>query len=472
MATVEEVRICRSCGHIDPVDSRGRCPVCGVFFELAIMPRAEAERLARQRRRRKVRRRSVYLFLATAVIVGVTVWAVRVFFDLGVDPPKATTSISADIAPHTWAQIRRTPDNSGFIPDPAPYPHRIRWTYHTTKPLLASPAVVEPYVYLTTGDSRTLALDRHTGQAVWEYQNGGPSSSTPAVAGGMVIFATRPGRVIALDRLTGERRWETDLKHPVLASPIVVQGTVYIGAADKNLYALDAATGRQRWAFAAKDWIVAPVAYAEGRIIVASRHSRMHVVGAETGTERLIYETGLGRHLGSGVAIQGNRAYFGSVRGRVWAIDWQATTYPFERAILFWKSNLFLWGVLSAPPVQKATVWIASIRGDVVHTPAIAHHMVYVTTTRGKVEALDSAAGTRRWSADLGVDITAPPTVAGTTVLIGTKDGVVFGLEAHTGELLWEFKTSGTIGASPIVVGDTMYVVSYDGRLYAVAGAE
>lgn len=469
---MEDVRVCRACGHIDPADSRGRCPTCGVFFELAIVPRPEAEQLARQRRRRVLRRRWVRLTVALAFVGGVTAWAVRTFLDLGLDPPKATTSVSASIAPHTWAQVRRTPQNSGFTPDPAPFPHRVRWTYRTAKPLLASPAVVEHHVYLTTGDGRTIALDRHTGQLVWEYQSGWPSSSTPAIADEVLIFAIRPGRVVALNRHTGARRWETDLEHPILASPIVVHGTVYIGAADKKLYALDAATGRQRWAFAAKDWIVSAVAYADDRVIVASRHSRIHVVGAETGTQRLVYDTGMGRHIGAGPAIQGDRAYFGSIGGRMWAIDWQATTYPLERVILFLQSNLYLWGVVPTPPVQKASVWVRRVRGDVVHTPAIAYDMVYVTTSRGRVVALDTVTGTTRWSADLGVDITAAPTVAGASVLIGTKDGVVFGLEAYTGEVLWEFKTAGRIVGSPIVVGDTMYVVSYDGTLYAVTRAE
>ena len=45
---MEDVRVCRSCGHIDPADSRGRCPICGVLFDLAIVRRAEAEQLARE----------------------------------------------------------------------------------------------------------------------------------------------------------------------------------------------------------------------------------------------------------------------------------------------------------------------------------------------------------------------------------------------------------------------------------------
>ena len=469
---MEEVRVCRFCGHIDAASSTGRCSTCGLFFELAIVSRAEAEQLVRRRRRRLARRHWLRLLVGLALVGGVTVWAGRVFFDLGLTPPRATTSVSASSAPHTWSQGRRSAHNSGFIPDPAPFPPRLKWTYRTAQPLLASPAVVEPHVYLSTGDGRSIALDRHTGQPMWEDYSGWPSSSTPAVAADMVIVALRPGRVMALERQSGRRRWETDLKHPLLASPLVAQGSVYIGAADKHLYALDAASGQQRWAFAAKDWIVSAIAYADARVVVASQHSRIHVVGADTGRQRLVYDTGMGRHIGAGLAIHGDRAYFGSFGGRVWAIDWRATTYPWEPMLSFWKTNLFLWGMLAKPPVQKGSVWSRNVGGDVLHTPAIAHDMVYVATSHQKVMALDTVTGATRWVADLGVDITAAPTVAGTAVLIGTRDGVVFGLEAYTGEVLWEFKTAGKIVGSPIVAGDTMYVASFDGTLYAVTRGE
>ena len=287
-----------------------------------------------------------------------------------------------------------------------------------------------------------------------------------------MLFTTRPGSVVALHRQSGALRWETHLKSPIVASPIVVQGTVYIGAADKKLYALDAATGQQRWAFATQDWIVSAVAVAGDRVIVASQDSRLHVVGAETGRRRLLYETGMGRHIGVGPAIAGERAYFGTVGARVWAIDWQATTYPWEPALLFWQTNLYLWGMRSTPPVQKGSVWSRHVGGDVRHTPAIAHNLVYVTAAPGKVVALDAATGAERWRTDLRMVITAAPTVAGTAVLIGTQDGVVFGLDAHTGAVLWDFTTAGKITGSPIVAGDTMYVASHDGTLYAVTSSQ
>src|SRR5262249_1082663 len=150
------------------------------FSELAILPRTEAERLARQQRRRVSRWRLMRLTVALTLLGGATVWGLGVFFDLGPSPPPAPTRVSTSLAPHTWAQVRRTPHSSGFPPDAAPFPHQVAWTYRTLQPLLASPAVVEEQVYLTTGDGRTIALDRRTGQLVWEYRSGWLSSSTPA----------------------------------------------------------------------------------------------------------------------------------------------------------------------------------------------------------------------------------------------------------------------------------------------------
>ncbi|MCZ6872145.1 MAG: PQQ-binding-like beta-propeller repeat protein [bacterium] len=469
---MEEVRVCRRCGHIDPADSRGRCPSCDLFTELTFLPRPEAEQLVRRRRRSELRRRLLRLFLLLAVIGSATAWVARAFFDRGLDPPRATTRLSASIGPHTWAQFRRTPQNTGFTPDSAPFPHHVKWTYHSTKPLLASPAVVENHVYLTTADGRMLALDRQTGQPVWTYHTGWLSSSTPAVAGNTVIFAIRPGLLTALNRYTGAVRWENNLKQAIIASPVVVNGTVYIGAADQKLYALDAATGQLRWVFTADAWLISAVAYAGDRVIVASQDSRIHAVGSETGSRRFLYDTGLGRQIMASPAIQGDRAYFGSLGGRVWAIDWQATTYPLERGLLFWQTNLFIWGFLSKPPVQKGSIWSKRVGSDVVHTPAIAHDTVYIATTQGMVVALNATTGAKRWQADLDVDISAALTVAGTSVLVGTKAGTVFGLDAHTGKVLWDFKTKGRITGSPIVAGDTMYVVSHDGTLYAVTRSE
>lgn len=472
MTAVENVRVCRLCGHIDAVESQGRCPSCDAYSGLVALPRGDAERIARRYRRRAVRKRLVRVTLALAIVVSIGLWAAQVFWDQGFRPPKATTQASASVAPQVWAQVRRTPQNAGFTPETAPYPHRVQWTFKTPEPLSATPAVADRHVYLTTEDGRTVALDRQTGQLLWAYDNGGPSGSSPAVVGDDLIVAARPGVIAALRRDDGTPRWKTALGHAVLASPVVMNGTVFIGAADQNLYALDAATGEQRWSFATESWVVSAVAYAGERVITTSQDNRIHIVGSETGRMRLIYETGPGRHVGTSAVVQDHLAYFGSFRGRVWAVDWRGTTYPLERWMLFWQTNFFFWGWRSTPPIQKGTVWSACIDGDVTQTLALARNTVYAGTNTGQVGAFDALTGAESWKTDLGVRITSAPTVAADTLLIGTKAGTVAALNAQTGEVLWDFQTQGRITASPVVAGGVMYIASHDGTLYAVEKAD
>ena len=413
------------------------------------------------------------MLLAFTLALGFIAWRIALLFDIGTiifPPSEATTDISASTGPQTWAQARRTLENTGFTPDQAPQPREIRWTFDTTRPLLAAPVVVEDRVYLSTVDGRTVALEGRSGRVVWEYRTDLLSSSTPAVVGDLVIFVVLPGLIVALDKETGSLQWEVDIKAPIHASPLVVDGTLYLGAADSLLHAFDAMTGKELWTFDAEDWIVGAVAYSDGGLVVTTLGHGVYLVDAKTGRELLYYDTGQIRS-GEGAVIRGDRAYFSSNRGLLWAIDRDARTRPFARKIWRIKIQLYFWQVLVKNyPQQKGKVWTHVLGGDLSITPALAHDTLYLANTEGRVFARDPDTGEERWTSDLGVEVTTSPTVAGQTVLLGTKEGRVFGLDAQTGAVQWSFETGSEVTASPIVVGDTMYVVSVDGTLYAING--
>ena len=467
------VRVCRSCHHINTAEGSDRCDNCWLLLTgVDAIPQEEGEQLASRRRPIFLRRPT--LFFGLALVLAFIGWRLALLFDLSgalFPPPGATTNLSASTSPQAWGQARRAPENTGFTPDQAPRPERIRWTFATSKTLLAAPAVVDDRVYLSTEDRRMVALDGRSGRLIWEYQTGAPSGSTPAVAGDLVIFVLRPGLIVALDRVSGAPRWEVDIRAPIFASPVVVDGSVYIGAGDSQLHALDAATGEERWTFDAKDWIVSSVAYADGTIAVSTQDSSVFLVDPKTGHERLYFDTGYVR-FGGGPVILGDQVYFPSDRGFLWSIDRKAKGYPLERIILKVKLNLYVWQILKNSPIQKGGLWTHRLGGDLRFTPAVAHDTLYVVNLQGQVFARDAETGSAKWDTTLPAEISAAPTVAGQTVLVGTVDGRVFGLDAGTGTILWDFKTGDEITDSPIVVGDTIYVVSDNGTLYALDGSQ
>ena len=469
---MEQVRVCRICGHVNPSEGRSRCANCWLRLDaVASVPVPVGRQIARVYRIKFMRNRLARLALLLAAAVGFTYLGVVVFFDVGRHPALPSTNISADTGPQAWGQVGRTAQNSGYSSEPAQPATTVKWSYEAFSPLVAAPAVVGGRVFLTTEVGQVVALEGETGRLVWQYTSDQAIGSTPVVAGDLVIVSFRPGYVRGLDRETGNLRWQTPIPGGAFASPIVVDGTVYIGGANGNLNALDASTGEKRWSFKVDDSVVAPVAYADNIIVVASQSTVIHILDTITGRKRFVYDTGFPRNARGGVAIEEDMAYFSSLRGFTWGIERTHITYPFERAILYWKQNLYVWNVLDNPPIQKGSAWIRFAGDSLVGTPVVDPEAVYVVNALGLVSSFDRHNGDDRWARDLGINVAAAPTVAGDTVIVGAEDGTVFGLDARTGDIDWTFGVDGKVSASPIAVGGTTYVVTDTGRLYAIGGS-
>ncbi len=468
---VEYVQLCRYCGHVNALDETQRCNGCGSFSGLSTVPSPQGEVTGRRIRVNFRINRYTPLALILAAVVALGLWLFWDSLGLMPDPPLPSTGTNAEVTLQSWPMERRDVQNSGFSPAGISGPPSVKWTFATAQALVAAPAVAHGRVFLSTEDGRALALDAESGRLVWEYATGAPSGSVPAIAGDLMYFTLRPGVLVALEHDTGKLRWQKEFEEPALASPIVADGALFAGSADNVLYALDAVTGEELWTFTAGDWVTAPVAYVDGMVVVASQSSRVHVLDAKTGREQLVYNAGRGRGSPGGPVAQGDRVYFGSYGGRVWAIDRRAHSRFWDGAALFWNTNFFVWGLSGSPPVQRGSVWAQDIGGEVSYSPAVAHGAVYAANLRGRLSAFDLESGDERWSTQLEQKITSAPTVAGDTALVGTETGLVAAVDAHTGELRWEFATGGKITGSPVAAGNTIYVASHDGSLYALTNA-
>ena len=111
--------------------------------------------------------------------------------------------------------------------------------------------------------------------------------------------------------------------------------------------------------------------------MLTTQDSNIFLVNAKTGRELLFYDIGYVR-LGGGAVIGGDRAYFPSDRGWLWAIYRGARGYPFERAIWRLKLNLYVGQIIKSNPTQQAGLWSHLLGGDLTFTPALAHdHPLY-----------------------------------------------------------------------------------------------
>jgi outer membrane protein assembly factor BamB len=103
--------------------------------------------------------------------------------------------------------------------------------------------------------------------------------------------------------------------------------------------------------------------------------------------------------------------------------------------------------------------------------------VLYVTSGRGAVAALDAANGTERWQRDLGIPLRAPARISGDVVVVTTIDSQTYGLSAKNGEILWDHRgineTAGVMTTvTPVVAGDAVIVPYASGELFSLAMAD
>jgi alcohol dehydrogenase (cytochrome c) len=142
------------------------------------------------------------------------------------------------------------------------------WVHQTgvSESFQTTPLVVGKIMYLTTAESRVIALNAATGELLWRFTPSlgstvlccGPNNRGVAASGDQVFVGTLDANLFALDHRTGEVRWQTQVADPedgysITMAPLAVNDQVIVGVSGGKygirgfLAAFDAASGRQTW---------------------------------------------------------------------------------------------------------------------------------------------------------------------------------------------------------------------------------
>ncbi len=116
------------------------------------------------------------------------------------------------------------------------------------------------------------------------------------------------------------------------------------------------------------------------------------------------------------------------------------------------------------PPLEL--LWKFKTGGPLYASPVIAHGILYIGSTDGKLYALDAKTWGIKWVFDAGDAIRYSAAVFGNRVYFSARNNKVYALAAKTGEKLWEFKSKNWMDAPPIVVDNTVYVGAFPSRIY------
>lgn len=291
------------------------------------------------------------------------------------------------------------------------------------------------------GDSngKFYAIDTQTGTIRWTVDVGGSSAvGIPAVDGNSAVFAQLEGQITCVRISDGETIWTYDPDQDVSTNAdlsdgvIIADEKVFASFSSGELRAIDLKSGRVVWTYKAEQGLRTAPAYSNGLVLLGEYNSLFSMIDAKSG-KRL-------NGGGAGGAVNTPTVHAGNVYYSAW--DGSVHAVQIKDVIPLWNTNV-------DEPISTA--------------PVIDDGIIVVSTSMGKIIALDEKNGSILWYYNSeGGDSSVKPSIRNGRVLAGTGDGKVIALNAKTGKLLHETPNAHALSTS----GSSKLYYTSDSGLY------
>ena len=254
------------------------------------------------------------------------------------------------------------------------------WEQEFDAPVAGTPTVRGDFVYVSSRNSRAVAVRKDNGRLHWEQPGapGGPvaaGGAGPAVTDTIALFPFGSGEIVAVLRNGGQRLWSTPIAgkrrgrayasvSDVTGDPVVVGDTVYAGSLGGVVAALDLRSGEAKWT--AREGAMSPVWPTGDSVFLVSDQGQLVRLSAADGSliwrvdmpfftqERARRRLAVIPHYGP--VLAGGRLYVGSGDGALRAFD------PASGALT--ATYELPGGAASNPIVVDRTLYIVSGRGQ------------------------------------------------------------------------------------------------------------
>ena len=129
-------------------------------------------------------------------------------------------------------------------------------------------------------------------------------------------------------------------------------------------------------------------------------------------------------------------------------------------------------GYTEGVPLRSKGEWtypgVVKSIGAIVGTPVVVEDNLYVGSSDGKLYVLDAVYGEKKWEFDTGSKIWTSPAVEDGVVYTSNYEQKLFAVSSTGGSLLWEVEMPTSIASSPVIYGDSIYFGTFGRNLYAV----
>ncbi|NUN15114.1 MAG: PQQ-binding-like beta-propeller repeat protein [Myxococcales bacterium] len=349
----------------------------------------------------------------------------------------------------------------GGLPDGASIhrdePFRVAWRKELYRPSelsylpeeLAIPALLPQKRRLIIGgaDGYVRNVDIQTGQLYWEVDTQNRVTARPIVDGDRVWVGSYSGYMMALDTNSGRQLWKYDSSAAILSEATLLDGRLFYTTDTNAVYALDAQTGKYLWHKSrphTQEFTIlgqAPVVGADGVIYAGFSDGVLMAMAPEDGAS--VWS----RQLGDGT-------------GRFGDIDFAPVI---DGDVLYVTS--FRGGVYAIDRTTNEILWRHEVEGG--RGPILSGSRLYLGTAGKEVRCIRAADGGLLWKTSLPDGVPSVPTLVGRWVVVGAS-GYLALLRADSGEVSAIIPTVDGFSAHPVALGNRLFVAANGGNLFAL----
>jgi outer membrane protein assembly factor BamB len=197
-----------------------------------------------------------------------------------------------------------------------------KWTYKADAEIDNGANFYKGNVLFGSQDANLYCLEAATGKLVWKYTIGDQIRCFPTVVGNRAFVAGCDGTLHIVDLDAGKSVGGVPIGGPTGCTPAVLGDVAYFGTEGEKFFAVNWREAKNLWTYEHEERKVAyrSSAAATDEVIVVGNRGKF-VVGLDpkTGKQAWIYNTRT--PIDSSPVIVGERAFFGTGRGQILAVN-------------------------------------------------------------------------------------------------------------------------------------------------------
>ena len=386
--------------------------------------------------------------------------------------------VSCDTISEPAPSISKTPEKKYVFPigdfDATQIDGNPKWEFNTggniNVPIGGTERLVLAIVSNGQNRSKLFAIKVEDGTLAWSHDIDGIPTGGPVSHGDNIYIGTKHGTLICISTSDGNLIWENSIGNSMVGPPIVNDMGIFLSAGEVYRLSLE---GKVIWKekFAVRS--VRPLSYRNGILVVIASDNMLYLLNANNGSKRNGYKVWFSAS--GGAVIDSSTVYITGDRSFVQALDINSEDYLFGRAIRWWWTKAWLYGLASTPHYPPGYLWQKrglGGKGDLSEPIKISenNHLIQSIsrTKKGTVLRLDPITGEVMWKfSDPNSVFTDSAVLLDKSLILSTKSGNNIILDHNDGTIIHEFQTE-KISQGPIRIQNKLIMGISDGTLVAI----